>query len=136
MYKNMFTQEQIEQLLTNKNVVRCTPKSITYHPDFKIRAVKQYYEEDIPPAEIFIQAGFNLATIGVKTPKECLSRWRRIFRTKGAARLLEDKRGKKGGQLKTKDLTDKEKIEYLEVKVAYLKAENDFLAKLRAAKKE
>jgi hypothetical protein len=44
-------------------------------------------------------------------------------------------RGHGGGRPKTKNLSDKEKIEYLETKVAYLKAENDFLAKLRAQRK-
>lgn len=86
--------------------------------------------------EIFMEAGFDLAVIGNENPKECLKRWRKTFKTKGVAGLLKDKRGKGGGRPRTKNLTDKEKIEYLEAKVAYLKAENDFLAKLRVAQKE
>jgi len=43
--------------------------------------------------------------------------------------------GRKGnnpkGRPKTNWQNDKEKIKYLETKIAYLKAENDFLAKLR-----
>jgi len=137
MYKNMFTQKQIKALRKNKNVSGCTPKAITYHPDFKVMAVRQYYDEGIPPAKIFTASGFNLAVIGANTPKDCLRRWRKTFRAKGADGLLKDNRGKclGGGRPKAK-MTDKEKIEYLEAKVAYLKAENDFLAKLRAAKKE
>ena len=138
MYKCMFTQEQIKILLKNKNVAGCTPKAITYRPNFKIRAIGRYYDEGTPPAEIFVEAGFDPAVIGKDAPKECLRRWRRTFKVKGATGLSRDGRGKAGGggRPKTKNLTDKEKIEYLEAKVAYLKAENDFLAKLRAAQKE
>lgn len=138
MYKNMFTQEQIETLLKNKNVLRCSSKSITYHPDFKTRAIRLYYDDGLPPSEIFTEAGFDLAVIGAKTPKDCLRRWRKTVEIKGITGLSEDGRGgtKGGGWPKTKNLTNRERIEYLEAKVAYLKAENDFLAKLRAAKKE
>jgi hypothetical protein len=41
-----------------------------------------------------------------------------------------------GGRFKTKGLTETEKIKKLEAEVAYLKAENDFLAKLRAKRAE
>lgn len=138
MSKRMFTQDQIKALLANKNVVKCSKKSITYCPDFKLMAVKQYYHEGISPMQIFMNVGFDITVIGAKTPKECLRRWTKVFKKKGMARLLKDNRGrdKGGGRPKTKNLSDKEKIERLEAKVAYLKAENDFLAKLRAARKE
>ena len=136
----MFAPEQIKELLKNKNVLRCSPKAITYHPDFKVRAVKRLCDDGIPAARIFMDAGFDLAVIGAKTPKWRLTDWRRMLRDKGTAGLRKDGRGKAkgkgGGRPKTKNLTDKEKIEYLEAKVAYLKAENDFLTKLRAAQKE
>lgn len=138
MSKRMFTQEQIQALLENKNVVRCSEKSILYHPDFKSKAMKQYYDEGMSPSQIFTEAGIDLTRIGTKAPKECLRRWRETFKTEGVGGLLKDSRGRGrgNGRPKTKDLTDKEKIEYLEAKVAYLKAENDFLAKLRADEKE
>lgn len=50
---------------------------------------------------------------------------------------MEETRGKhsKGGRPKIPKFKDeKEKIKYLELQVAYLKAENDFLVKLRAQK--
>ena len=134
----MFTREQIQALLENKNVARCSKRSITYNPDFKLSAVRQYYDEGLSPTQIFIEAGFDIMVIGKRMPEYCLQRWRKKYKTKGAAGLLKDDRGqsKGGGRPKTKDLSDKEKIERLEATVAYLKAENDFLAKLRAAEKE
>ncbi len=134
----MFTNEQGKELLKNKNVSKCSLKSITYAPNFKVKAVKLYYDKGLSPKQIFAEAGFNIAMIGSETPKRCLQGWRKLYNKKGVAGLLRDNRGKSknGGRFKTKGLSDKEKIEYLEAKVAYLKAENDFLAKLRAARKE
>ena len=53
-------------------------------------------------------------------------------------RGLSEARGRhtKNNKPKTKDLSSTEKIKWLEAEVAYLKAENDFLAKLRAKRKE
>jgi len=136
MSKRMFTKEQVKDLGKNKNVSKCSEKSITYSKDFKMKAVKQYGEEGITSSEIFRQAGFDLVIIGKDIPKQSLKRWNRAFKAKGLNGLAE-LRGKSGGggRPKTKNLTDADKIKRLEVEVAYLKAENDFLAKLRASKK-
>jgi len=132
MNKKIFTEEQINELLKNKNVARYNGKSITYREDFKISAVKKHHE-GLPPSEIFKQAGFNIDWIGRGIPKQCLKRWRKIFRDKGNQGLLVEARGggKGSGRPKTKWANEKEKIEYLEAQVAYLKAENNFLVKLR-----
>jgi|SRR3989338_2595702 len=132
MSKRIFSKEQIKELLQNPNVARCSDKSITYQKNFKITAVKRY-QEGLPASEIFKQTGFNVDMIGRKTPKWCIERWRRTYGKKGTAGLETD--GRKGnnpkGRPKTNWQNDKEKIKYLETKIAYLKAENDFLAKLR-----
>ena len=101
--------------------------------DFKITAVKKY-REGLPPNEIFRQANFDIKMIGRDAPHECLRRWLK----KGETELKSDGRGqsKLGGRTKNIEnqmtgLSDREKIKYLETKIAYLKAENDFLAKLR-----
>jgi len=131
-----FTQEQIGELLKNENVVHCG-KAIVYSKDFKVKAVESY-EQGLGPQEIFKQAGFDLNIIGRKKPKSLLRDWNMIYREKGAKGLKIETRGKGGGggRHKTKFQTDKEKINYLEAQVAYLKAENDFLAKLRAKRAE
>jgi len=133
MSKRIFNKEQVVELTKNKNVKKCSEKSITYDKDFKIKAVKQYYDEYMMPNEIFEQAGFDLNIIGRETPKNCLRRWKKTSQRKGITALSTENRGKGGGRpKKIKDKSDKDKIERLEATVAYLKAENDFLAKLRA----
>ncbi len=85
---------------------------------------------------IFKEAGFGLDVISKDKARDCLKRWRKIYNRKGEDGLLKEARGKQGGRPKTKHRSDKETIEYLEAKVAYLDAENDFLAKLRGLKRE
>ena len=136
MSKRIFTKEQIEELEKNENVSKCSERSISYSQNFKKSAVRLYDTQGLTSSEIFRQAGFNLNMVGRKTPKECLKRWRKTFQSNGIKGFIET-RGKAmgGGRPKTRNLTDADKIERLEIEIAYLKAENDFLAKLRASKK-
>lgn len=138
MSKRIFTKEQVEELLNNPNVTACREKTFSYSKEFKMYAVKRYEEEGLPASQIFREAGFNLETIGKDKPKQQMHAWRKIYKTKGDAGLSVETRGKArgGGRPKTKGLTDADKIERMEATIAYLKAENAFLAKLRAARKE
>lgn len=136
MNKSKFSEEQIEVLRSNCNVTKCSNKAITYNKDFKIRAVKQYNEEGKTASQIFKEAGFDLCALGKDVPKDCLSDWRRTFKIKGYDGLKTENRGRGGGRPRSKNLTNEDKIKWLEAKVAYLKAENDFLAKLRAKRAE
>lgn len=136
MSKIIFTKEEIDQLMNNENIVSCREGSITYSKDFKVNAVK-LYEQGLTPADIFRQAGINLNIAGRKKPKECLRRWNRIYRNKGDKGLMEDGRGKNspGRPKRPRDRSDADKIKRLEAEVVYLKAENDFLIKLRAKRR-
>ena len=138
MSKRRFTQEQVLELLKNVNVAKSSEKAITYSKDFKIRAVKQYHEDGLGARQIFRNAGFDLDVIGKGQPKSLMQDWNRIYKTKGVIGLATETRGKGsgGGRPKTKNVTDADKIQRLEAAVAYLKAENDFLAKLRARRRE
>jgi transposase len=137
MSKRIFSEDQIRELLANPNVSRCSDKSITYNKTFKVLAVKKYYEGGYSSRMIFKEAGFNIAMIGKDVPNQCLKRWKKIYRSKGEDKLRVETRGRryKGGRPKMKGLTDAEKIKRMEIEIAYLKAENDFFMKLRAAKK-
>ncbi len=139
MSKRRFTVAQINELSKNKNVDKCSEKSITYSKEFKIQAVHKYYEKGYSPKMIFKEAGFNTLLIGKYTPDECLHRWRTIYKIKGLNHLSVENRGKTRGNYlgrpKIKGLTDTDRIKRMKIEIAYLKAENDFLAKLRAAKK-
>jgi transposase-like protein len=136
MSKRRFTPEQMTKLKSNCNVSKCSEKSISYAKEFKLLAVKQYNDEGKSPKRIFRDAGFDLDMIGENIPKERLENWRKIFRTKGITGLKTETRGRCGGRPKTKGITDAYRIKRLEAQVAYLKAENDFLAKLRAKRAE
>jgi transposase-like protein len=136
MSRRIFTKEQIDEMLKNANVSYCSEKSITYTKDFKLLAIR-LYEQGFTSSEIFRKAGFDLDLVGRHQPKECLSRWLELFRAKGEDGLL-DQRGKtsRSGRPRTKGITEADKIKRLEVEITYLKAENDFLAKLRAKRAE
>jgi transposase-like protein len=131
----MFTQKQVEILLQNKQVNRCTPKSISYSTNFKLQAIKRYYDDGYSPSMIFEEAGFDIDIIGKERSQSALKRWRKAY-TKGGKKLLADTRGR-SAKKKQQGFKNKDKqIEYLETKVQYLNAENDFLAKLRGLKRE
>lgn len=136
MSNRIFTKEEMEQLLENDNVARCGKGSITYNKNFKIKAVK-LYEQGLTPGDIFRQVGIDLNLAGRETPKDCLRRWNNIYRHKGEKGLTIENRGRNstGRPKKPIDKSDADKIKRLEAEVAYLKAENDFLAKLRAKKR-
>lgn len=138
MKQSKFDPKQIIKLLENKYVVKCSSKAITYSSEFKVFAVKQYTIGKTA-SQIFREAGFDLNVVGDCVFQGCLRRWRKKFEAKGEVGLRTDERGTtKGiiiGRPKTKGLTDVDQIKRLKIEVAYLKAKNDFLVKLRAQRK-
>ncbi|NQV00002.1 MAG: helix-turn-helix domain-containing protein [Parcubacteria group bacterium] len=131
----MFTKKQIKELLKNKNVDKCSPKSITYNNKFKLLAIKKYYEDGYSPSMIFEEAGFDIIEIGKERIRDCLKRWRKKYNREGKAGLMKQKRGRpRKEKVKFKDKN--EEIKYLKLKIKYLDAQNDFLAKLRGLKRE
>ena len=138
MSKRRLTTAQITELSQNKNVSKCSAKSITYSKAFKVLAVKKYYEEGYSSRMIFEEAGFDRQLIGLDVSDDCLNRWRKIYKAKGEQNLTIETRGKhsNGGRPKTRDVTDTDRIKRMKIEIAYLKEENDFLVKLRAAKKK
>jgi len=138
MKKPKFDQEQIDQLLQNKHVAKCSPKAITYSKEFKVLAVRQY-AEGMSAGQIFRKAGLGVELVGEYVADASLKLWRKTFNAKGEAGLLTENRGRatgsQRGRPRTKGLTDADRIKRLEIEVAYLKAKNDFLVKLRAQRK-
>jgi hypothetical protein len=136
MSKRIFNEEQLNGLLKNTHVSHCSRLSIAFTKDFKLLAIK-LHEEGRTALEIFRYTGFDLDLIGREQAKDSLKRWSRAFRAKGEDGL-SDRRGKsgRGGRPKTKGITEADKIMRLEAEIAYLKLENDFLAKLRAKRAE
>ena len=135
MAKIRFSTKQVEELLRNVNVLRCNQKTLTYSDDFKIKSVEQFNSQGLAASIIFQNAGFDYKIFGLLLPSDCLTRWRKKYRLKGSNGLIES-RGKNVHKTKNEDLSNEDRIERLEIENAYLKAENDFLAKLRAKRRE
>lgn len=130
MSKRLFSESEQQLLASNPNVKRVSEKSITYMPEFKVVAVKSYLR-DISSAEIFIDAGFDLELIGLRTPIRSLQRWRTTYKKYGEEGLLRDTRGKyPGSRPRKRSMTDTEKLRKAEAKIKYLEAELYFLKKL------
>jgi transposase len=133
MSKIKYSPEQVKTLQSNPNVKKCSSKSITYSHDFKVRAVKAWLEQGQSPNTIFKRAGLDPEIIGQWRPENCLKLWRKIYKTHGEAGLAHENRGKNGGR-KPKDKQSKD-VEYLQAKIAYLEAENNFLKNLKTKNK-
>jgi hypothetical protein len=140
MSKRIFTKKQLHLLSNHKDIIRCSIKSVTFSKTFKIKAVKKY-QGGLSSREIFERAGLDLRIIGKDIPRESIRRWKRIYEEKGArgfskAPSKNKKARKKSRKINLDNLTDTERIKYLETEVAYLKAKNDFLVKFRAKRAE
>ena len=110
-------------------------RKATFKYEFKKRAVEQYFE-GVGSKEIFRRAGIDLALRNPDYARGCLKRWRRIVKAKGFEGLREARGKGSLGRPKTKGVTAADRIKRLELQVKYLKAENDFLAQLRAKRAE
>ena len=136
MSKNLFTEFQIKELEKNPNVIRVSDRSISYLPDFKVLAVKEYHNGKTP-SQIFIENGFNIEVIGKKQPRRCLQRWRESFEKSGELGLQTERRGKaSNGRPSSKEQTVEEKLKKAEARIKFLEAENDFLKKLEELERQ
>ena len=138
MKQTKYNNEQVAKLLENKFIAKCSLKSISFTKEFKLFAVNQYINGKTAP-KIFNEAGIDSQLVGRYVPDNCLRLWRKKFKAKGEVGLMIDERGLatgvNKGRPRTKGLTDTDKIKRLEIEVAYLKAKNYFLVKLRAKRK-
>jgi transposase-like protein len=121
MNKKKYTHDQIKKLSKNKNIARCGNTKVRYSKEFKQAAIKQY-NKGLSAIEIFQNAGIDLTIIGKYAPNKLMNQWRT------ALRVNLDKDSSPLDKLHNN-------LEMLRSQVAYLKAENHFLAQLRAKKK-
>lgn len=115
MKRRTYSDEEQTQLRKSEHIARVTARRIVYTETFKRHALSAY-QGGISPSEIFMHAGFNMRIIGSGQPKECLKRWRR--------------------KKESVPHTESSRLKWLEAEVKYLKAENAFLAQLRAKRAE
>lgn len=129
--RTTFSVGEIAQLQRNPCVFRCNEKSIHYTYEFKRRALA-LYDQGISPNEIWRRAGFNVNKWKKGYCNYTIKDWRRLVKKGGFERLTV--MGGVSSDIGPK--TEKDRIRRLELQVAYLTAENDFLAKLRAKRAE
>lgn len=136
MKKRLFSKNEITELEKNPNVLRVTEQAITYHPDFKVKAVMENIKGE-SPARIFMDHGFDLDIIGKGLPRKRLYQWRRIYNESGELGLTQDNRGKTSGkQSPSKELSIEEKLKRAEARIKFLEVENDFLKKLEELERQ
>jgi len=131
MNRRIFTKEQIDQISKNRNVRRCSVKSVMYAQSFKLNALKKYNDEGMSAVQIFEEAGFDLSVIGNRGPNKLMNQWNNALLPK---RKLEMPLHR--AKLKIKRMASGRQIKNLKAKIDYLEAENDFLAQLRARKRK
>lgn len=121
-----FSDSDRKDLETNSNVLKVSNSTVAYKSTFKIKAVKQL-SKGLSPREIFESAGIDLSLFNPDYAKKTLQRWRKTFNELGEQGLKEERRGSGAtGRPAGK------KFKSLEEENAYLRAENEFLKKIRA----
>ena len=104
-----------------------------YRKSFKAAALRQYNEEGLSAVEIFESAGFDLDVIGIRKPNKLMHQWNKAIRTKNGSGFVPQGAEKvEQAENIEKKIRSGSKLRALKAKIAYLEAENDFLAQLRA----
>jgi hypothetical protein len=130
MSKIIFNKIQMKQLEKNENVLKVSDRSITYCPEFKVKAVKEN-QSGKGPNQIFLENEFDLSIIGERKPKQCLGRWRKTYEQFGKEGFYMERRGKgSSGRPSSKTLSSDDKLKKAEARIAFLEAELAFLKKL------
>jgi hypothetical protein len=68
----IFNEIEIQRLEMNPHIKHVSDRSIAYHPDFKLAAVKENLTGK-GPIQFFIVHGFDLSLIGKDKAKQCLN---------------------------------------------------------------
>lgn len=133
-----FTKQEQELLAQHPYVIRCSEHSITYLPEFKQRALHAYFREGKDACSIFAEANFPSAIVASEIPRSRLKAWRKVAGVLEERHDFKDGRGRMGrskSALDVSSMSPEERIQYLEARIAYVDAENDFLAQARGIKR-
>lgn len=125
MYKRR--QRNLSIYATNPNIERVTKSNIQFTKAFKIRSIKQY-QAGLSPTQIFEEAGIDLSDFESCYARKSVIRWLIASNEYGLSKINDERRGI--GSSGRPSLV--KKFKSLSEEVAYLRAENDFLKKIRA----
>lgn len=133
--RTTFSNEELVELRKHPCVFSCTSKSVNYTYEFK-KHVLEENEKGMCAKDIWKQAGFDTSKWKEFYFRSTVRDWKRIVH-RGDISNLNNQGGVQHDDGVTKSLkAEKDKIKRLELQVRYLRAENDFLAKLRAKRAE
>lgn len=124
MKKQIYTKEEIKEILNNTNVKSCTEKYITFTDDFKLKALELDKRWFIPK-KIFEEFWFPEYIINSATPWRSLKRWRYNKKNKWISWLIWNIKWRKKKEIY--DISKMSKDEYIE----YLETENAVLKELK-----
>lgn len=131
-----FTPKQRSKLLANRNVQAATEKTVTFTPEFKIKAVHLYLDGTLPD-QIFENAEIPLEYFEDDYCRSCVKRWLEKFRTEGEDSLRFDERGKgASGRPKEESLEDLTYDELLALVEIQQEALNDIRKQNALARKK
>lgn len=130
--RTTFSSEEIAELKRNPCVFDCAAKAVYYTVEFKKRAL-ELQAQGVQTKEIWRRSGFDVAKWKKHYFRLTLRDWKRVVERNGIEGLANH-----GGTPHDRgpDHTNRDTLKRLELQVKYLKAENDFLAKLRAKRAE
>ncbi len=129
MSSHEFSSDDLELLRTNPRVRKVSSGRVYYTNAFRAYAL-QRKREGYAASEIFREAGFPQRVFSPKYCKKRVEHWLHLERK---ARATGQR--KRGRPKKVPD-SHEQRLRYLEAEVSYLKAENAFLAQLRAQRAE
>ena len=130
--RTIFSGEELAKLRQNPCVFNCTERSVNYTYEFKKRAL-ELYSEGVSAKEIWRRAGFDVTKWKKHYFRLTIRDWRRVVKRSGFEGLTRQGgiQFDRGPRIDASD-----RLKRMELQVRYLKAENDFLAKLRAKRAE
>ncbi|MDX6153747.1 HTH domain-containing protein [Marinococcus sp. PL1-022] len=134
--KRRYSASEQKQLEAHPCIRKVSDRTISYHPDFKKKAVHAYHQ-GAGPAQIFVEHDLDLTVIGKEQPKRCLQRWRQTHERYGDLGLEQERRGKgAAGRPSSRSRSTDDKLQRAETRIQYLEAEIDFLKKLEELERQ
>ena len=132
-HKNLFTQEQMEQLLKNPHVKSVTPSTVRFTEEFK----RYYYQKHTSGAlvrDIFLECGIDPDILGEsRIDGFCYTINKQSKRDTG---FTDNRQNNYRRPAKTGEETVDTRIKQLEHELAYTRQEVEFLKKLQMADME
>lgn len=133
MSKQLFSSEQIEQLLKNPHVLKVSERSITYSDAFKNQFIDDYLAGKTP-RQIFKESGFDIEMIGIKRVEQASSRWRKAYEKNGLIGLTDTRKTSSGRPLK-RELTTAEILARQAARIELLESQIEMLKKLEVTER-